>query len=483
MPRQDQSSYQMVLVVMCVGVLSALASLGDTADTASLTTRPEDPLQPVWNSLDAIPAQVLAGFKGQIEILSRSSEASLLTVRTHLSTLEANLKKKIETLGEDTGDLVTDRLVNAEALILEDINKLAATLTSLTQKCDLCAVAVQSHQETQESTRCSDEAASAMARMEATVARVEAAAIKMDRTAERVDETAVKVDEVARKVDEIATRMEEVEARINDGKARVEAVAARVEEVEARISDGTAKVEEVAARVEEVAARVEKATLYVEEAASKAQQSAIGITGVTTPTNTTSPRYYPLDCADIHWRQPDAPSKVYLTYPTLEPQAPVSAFCDMGLSEAKETGGWTVVLRRQNTSWGLENFNRSWAEYTTGFGQPGKGEWWYGLAPLHALTFRQQYEAVFLLHDIEQGTFIATYTTFRLHMVHRWPSGQCVYVVIQRTRLPPQDAESFQPLTSGGGLPTCCPADLQSTLTSASLIKRGTTSTPHILIT
>lgn len=44
--------------------------------------------------------------------------------------------------------------------------------------------------------------------------------------------------------------------------------------------------------------------------------------------------------------------------PHTVPQAPVYSYCDMGESGAKETGGWTVILRRRNSTFGLVNFNR-----------------------------------------------------------------------------------------------------------------------------
>lgn len=124
--------------------------------------------------------------------------------------------------------------------------------------------------------------------------------------------------------------------------------------------------------------------------------------------------FLPRDCSDKHWQQPEDPSGVYQTFPTMDPKAPVNTYCDMGQPGAKETGGWTVILRRRNSTWGLVNFNRTWDEYRDGFGNPGESEWWFGLAPLHALTYRQPYEVDLLLHDIERGTFRANYNSFRV---------------------------------------------------------------------
>ncbi|CAL4059116.1 unnamed protein product, partial [Meganyctiphanes norvegica] len=121
------------------------------------------------------------------------------------------------------------------------------------------------------------------------------------------------------------------------------------------------------------------------------------------------PSFLPRDCSDHHWHQPHAPSGVYQIYPTLDPKMPVTVMCDM-----EKSSGWTEVLRRHNSSWGLTSFNRTWREYSQGFGLPGQGEHWMGLRWLHALTYRQPYEAEIIMHDIEQGTFLATYNTFRI---------------------------------------------------------------------
>lgn len=127
-----------------------------------------------------------------------------------------------------------------------------------------------------------------------------------------------------------------------------------------------------------------------------------------------TPAFIPRDCSDHHWQRPEAPSGVFTTYPTMDSKNPVSAYCDMGEPTDKSSGGWTVIMRRQNTSWGLLNFNRTWEVYRAGFGVPGEGEWFYGLGPLHAITYRQPYEVRVLMTDIEKGSFYADYTTFRL---------------------------------------------------------------------
>lgn len=66
----------------------------------------------------------------------------------------------------------------------------------------------------------------------------------------------------------------------------------------------------------------------------------------------------PRDCSDHHWYHPEARSGVYTIYPTRNAQMPVRVWCDMDECGDGSDGGWTVLLRRQNTSWGLTNFNR-----------------------------------------------------------------------------------------------------------------------------
>lgn len=56
-----------------------------------------------------------------------------------------------------------------------------------------------------------------------------------------------------------------------------------------------------------------------------------------------------------------------------------SVFCDMEL----EGGGWTVLQRRLD---GSVSFNRTWAEYRSGFGVLDGGEFWLGNNMIHLLT-------------------------------------------------------------------------------------------------
>nr|XP_045595632.1 angiopoietin-4-like [Procambarus clarkii] len=91
------------------------------------------------------------------------------------------------------------------------------------------------------------------------------------------------------------------------------------------------------------------------------------------------------DCAD-HLVYGANSSGVYEIYPfTCTCGSSVRVWCDM----ETDGGGWTVFLARQNQSQ-HENFNRTWEDYKTGFGNP-EGEHWLGNEALHLLTFRREY--------------------------------------------------------------------------------------------
>ena len=52
-------------------------------------------------------------------------------------------------------------------------------------------------------------------------------------------------------------------------------------------------------------------------------------------------------------------------------------------------GGWTVIQRNKKKS--LVDFNKNWIDYEEGFGDLNT-EFWYGLAAMHCLTQRGQWE-------------------------------------------------------------------------------------------
>lgn len=72
-------------------------------------------------------------------------------------------------------------------------------------------------------------------------------------------------------------------------------------------------------------------------------------------------------------------------------------------------GGWMLVQQREN---GALSFNRTWAEYRTGFGSvdaKGKGELWIGNQNLHLLTNQGETMLKVELEDWEGGVAIAEY--------------------------------------------------------------------------
>ena len=62
-----------------------------------------------------------------------------------------------------------------------------------------------------------------------------------------------------------------------------------------------------------------------------------------------------------------------------------AAYCEM----TTDSGGWIVIQRNKNDS--LVDFNKNWVDYEKGFGTLTT-EFWYGLAAIHCLTQRGQWE-------------------------------------------------------------------------------------------
>lgn len=73
-------------------------------------------------------------------------------------------------------------------------------------------------------------------------------------------------------------------------------------------------------------------------------------------------------------------------------------------------GGWLLVQQRES---GALSFNRSWAEYRSGFGSvdaQGKGDYWLGNQNLHLLTNQGENILKVELEDWEGGAASAEYT-------------------------------------------------------------------------
>ena len=96
-----------------------------------------------------------------------------------------------------------------------------------------------------------------------------------------------------------------------------------------------------------------------------------------------------------------------LTPPT---QLPVmQARCDM---EA-DSGGWTVILRRNRNTSPQVNFTRSWKEYENGFGDLNT-EFWYGLRNMHCLTSRDAMQLRIELKRSTGSNYTWTYHHFQI---------------------------------------------------------------------
>ncbi|XP_078573871.1 uncharacterized protein LOC144860519 isoform X2 [Branchiostoma floridae x Branchiostoma japonicum] len=107
----------------------------------------------------------------------------------------------------------------------------------------------------------------------------------------------------------------------------------------------------------------------------------------------------PQDCTDIFILGIQY-SHIY----TVGHPQPFQAYCDIDTAG----GGWTVIQRRQD---GSVPFDKLWAEYEQGFGNPS-GEYWLGLRNIHSLTTQKQSELYVYLEDWEMNSRFARYSTF-----------------------------------------------------------------------
>lgn len=83
-----------------------------------------------------------------------------------------------------------------------------------------------------------------------------------------------------------------------------------------------------------------------------------------------------------------------------------SVFCD----QLTEGGGWTVIQRRLD---GSVDFERTWADYKTGFGYLN-GEFWLGNDNIHALTSAGFNELRIDMEDFEGNRAYAKYSKFHI---------------------------------------------------------------------
>eukprot|EP00066_Takifugu_rubripes_P016277 XP_011605543.1 PREDICTED: fibroleukin-like [Takifugu rubripes] len=111
------------------------------------------------------------------------------------------------------------------------------------------------------------------------------------------------------------------------------------------------------------------------------------------------------DCSDYLLRR-ERKSGVYIVTPDLRSKS-FPVFCDMELLG----GGWTLLQRRQD---GSVSFNRTWAEYRSGFGELDGGEFWLGNNMIHLLTRERDMMLRVELEDFEGEKGFAEYSQFRV---------------------------------------------------------------------
>ncbi|XP_035859293.1 mucin-2-like isoform X4 [Sander lucioperca] len=120
---------------------------------------------------------------------------------------------------------------------------------------------------------------------------------------------------------------------------------------------------------------------------------------ITSKVNTAS------DCSN-HLLRGETKSGVYLVTPDLRSKS-FPVFCDMEL----DGGGWTLLQRRQD---GSVSFNRTWAEYRSGFGELDGGEFWLGNNMIHLLTRDRDMVLRVELEDFNGVMEYAEYEQFRV---------------------------------------------------------------------
>lgn len=114
-------------------------------------------------------------------------------------------------------------------------------------------------------------------------------------------------------------------------------------------------------------------------------------------------RPIPHDCYE--WQL--AGEKVSGVYPVrMSSERVILTYCDMDI----DGGGWTLLQRRRD---GSVPFNRNWATYKEGFGNPN-GEFWLGNEYIHELTSVKNYTLQVRVWDWEDQEAYAMYAKFRV---------------------------------------------------------------------
>ncbi|XP_053995619.1 rho GTPase-activating protein gacF isoform X2 [Hylaeus anthracinus] len=88
----------------------------------------------------------------------------------------------------------------------------------------------------------------------------------------------------------------------------------------------------------------------------------------------------------------------------------LKVYCEQDIAE----GGWTVIQRRDDFGEPRENFNRDWADYKNGFGDPAR-EFWLGNENIYMLTNNEDYTLRVELEDFEGNKRYAQYSHFKIY--------------------------------------------------------------------
>ncbi|XP_031840156.1 uncharacterized protein LOC116430327 isoform X2 [Nomia melanderi] len=88
----------------------------------------------------------------------------------------------------------------------------------------------------------------------------------------------------------------------------------------------------------------------------------------------------------------------------------LKVYCEQDIAD----GGWTVIQRRDDFGEPRENFNRDWADYKNGFGDPAR-EFWLGNENIYMLTNNEDYTLRVELEDFEGNKRYAQYSHFKIY--------------------------------------------------------------------
>lgn len=88
----------------------------------------------------------------------------------------------------------------------------------------------------------------------------------------------------------------------------------------------------------------------------------------------------------------------------------LKVFCEQEIAD----GGWTIIQRRDDYGEPRENFNRDWADYKNGFGDPAR-EFWLGNENIYMLTNNEDYMLRVELEDFEGNKRYAQYSHFKIY--------------------------------------------------------------------